>query len=289
MPNSPEALLVGFAHALSAAGLPVTSDRTHTFIDAASRLGIGRRDHVYWAGRATFCSCPDDIAGFSRTFDAWFTPDESGGSRPAHEAPSTVTQAALEPGDGTGEDDDALAATVASAEETLRHRDVATLSQAEKVLLDRQFRSLTVRAPTRRARRTEPYGHARIDTVRTMRDQLRRAGEPGPLRFQRNRIRQRRLVLLIDVSGSMKNYADSLLRLAHRVVHSTEHTTEVFTLGTRLTRVTRALRTIDPDRALLLAGEAVPTGPAALGWATCWALFSICGGSAVWRAAPSSS
>lgn len=258
MPNSPEALLVGFAHALSVAGLPVTPDRTHTFIDAASRLGVGRSDHVYWAGRATFCSCPDDIAGFTRTFEAWFRPGDRDDPHREHEAPSAVPQAALQPGDDSEEGDEALAATVASAEETLRHRDVATMSEAERAVLARQFASLPVRPPLRRARRTEPYVHGDIDAVRTMRDQLRRAGEPGPLRYRRNRLRQRRLVLLIDVSGSMKNYADSLLRLAHRIVHGTDRTTEVFTLGTRLTRVTPALRTVDPDRALLLAGEAVP-------------------------------
>src|SRR5699024_4016346 len=85
-----------------------------------------------------------------------------------------------------------------------------------------------------------------------------RAGEPGPPRYHRRKERGRRVVLLIDVSGSMKNYADSLLRLAHRIVHGTDRLTEAFTLGTRLTRITRALNSVDPDRALLLAGETVP-------------------------------
>jgi uncharacterized protein with von Willebrand factor type A (vWA) domain len=64
-------------------------------------------------------------------------------------------------------------------------------------------------------------------------------------------------VLLIDVSGSMSGYADALLRLAHRVV-TTNPRAEVFTLGTRLTHVTRALRSRDAERALVAAGETVP-------------------------------
>jgi uncharacterized protein with von Willebrand factor type A (vWA) domain len=57
------------------------------------------------------------------------------------------------------------------------------------------------------------------------------------------------LLLLVDVSGSMEPHARMLLRLAHAAVVSSRHA-EVFTLGTRLTRVTPALAWRDPDRAL---------------------------------------
>ena len=65
------------------------------------------------------------------------------------------------------------------------------------------------------------------------------------------------MVLLLDVSGSMSGYADAQLRLAHRIVTATDRV-EVFTLGTRLTHVTRALRQRDVDRALVAAGQVVP-------------------------------
>jgi len=66
------------------------------------------------------------------------------------------------------------------------------------------------------------------------------------------------VVLLVDVSGSMSPYADALLRLAHVWVRGAPRSTEVFTVGTRLTRVTRSLRARDPDVALKAAGEQVP-------------------------------
>ena len=69
----------------------------------------------------------------------------------------------------------------------------------------------------------------------------------------------RRTVLLVDVSASMRPYADAVLRLAHLIEHSAPlGRVEVFTLGTRLTRVTLPLRTADPERALVRAGEQVP-------------------------------
>jgi uncharacterized protein with von Willebrand factor type A (vWA) domain len=66
------------------------------------------------------------------------------------------------------------------------------------------------------------------------------------------------VVLLIDVSGSMSGYADTLLRLAHRVSHAMPGTVETFTVGTRLTHLTRALRVRDSERALVAAGDTVP-------------------------------
>ncbi|HEX7161072.1 MAG TPA: VWA domain-containing protein, partial [Trebonia sp.] len=72
------------------------------------------------------------------------------------------------------------------------------------------------------------------------------------------RAKPRRLVLLLDVSGSMAPYADVLLRFAHAAVRVAPATSEVFTVSTRLTRISRQLRIRDPDLALRAAGAAVP-------------------------------
>ena len=66
------------------------------------------------------------------------------------------------------------------------------------------------------------------------------------------------MVLLVDVSGSMTPYADALLRFAHAAVRARPAATEVFTIGTRLTRVTREMRLRDPDKALAASGSAIP-------------------------------
>jgi uncharacterized protein with von Willebrand factor type A (vWA) domain len=87
-------------------------------------------------------------------------------------------------------------------------------------------------------------------------------GEPGEIAWRRRATRPRRIVLLVDVSGSMSAYADALLRLAHRFSHpgpgADGRPVEVFTIGTRLTRVTRAMRLRDPERAIVAAGNTVP-------------------------------
>jgi uncharacterized protein with von Willebrand factor type A (vWA) domain len=78
------------------------------------------------------------------------------------------------------------------------------------------------------------------------------------LAYRRRTVRPRRIVLLVDVSGSMQPYADALLRLAHRLVTALPRRVEVFTLGTRLTRITAALRERQPDEAIAAAGRIVP-------------------------------
>ena len=250
-------IFLAFTHALRAAGLAVSPDRAQSFLAAVSLLDAGERRHVYWAGRSTLCAGPDDFAAYDQTFERWFNADPPRQGIPAP-VPRSAPQAELAGEEGTEAGEERLVAVLASAEEALRHRDVATLSAAERQHLARVFSSLHLDIPLRRSRRKRPHRHGDIDPARTIRDQLRRAGEPGPLRYRRPQRRPRRIVMLVDISGSMEAYADSLLRLAHLVVISAPHTTEVFTLGTRLTRITTAMRIKDPEQALRVAGDTVP-------------------------------
>jgi uncharacterized protein with von Willebrand factor type A (vWA) domain len=158
-------------------------------------------------------------------------------------------------GGDDGEEDVVRAA--ASAAEVLRHRDVATLDAAEKRRLAGMFARLSLRPPSRRTARHRRWHRGELDASRTLRNSLRQLGEPGEIAWRRRGTRPRRVVLLVDVSGSMSAYADALLRLAHTYT-AAGLDVEVFTIGTRLTHVTRSLRHRDPDRALVAAGSAVP-------------------------------
>jgi uncharacterized protein len=259
----PTTALAGFARALRGAGLPVTPDRTAAFVRAAAAVGIGNRAALYWAGRATLCSDPDQFARYDVVFGDWFGGElpRFGAVRPRSVAARTSI-AADDGGEGAGRADRERETEVvrarASAVEVLRERDVADLTAAEKALLAQLFATLHPRSPRRRASRRSPWHSGDLDARRTLREELRRGGEPGRLRYRRRGSRPRRVVLLVDVSGSMSSYADALLRLAHVWVRSAPRTTEVFTVGTRLTRVTVPLRGRDPERALRDAGEAVP-------------------------------
>jgi len=260
--TAPDALLLGFARALRAAGLAVTPDREAGYLTAVATVGLGDERATYWAGRATLTGGPDDILRYDQVFTAWFTARQERPRTPAPAQTPPVVQADLLDEDGNsgedgGEDRAEQIHATASAVEVLRQRDVGAMTVDEKALLASMFGSLRRPQPVRRATRATPAHRGTLDPRRTLRRQLRHLGEPADLAWRRRGTRSRRVVLLVDVSGSMSTYADSLLRVAHHWVTGGTPV-EVFTMGTRLTHVTRALRQRDPERALRAAGETVP-------------------------------
>ncbi|PZF79268.1 vWA domain-containing protein [Jiangella anatolica] len=258
---SVEADVVGFARRLAAAGADVPPTRVHAMLEALSVLGASSLGSVYWAGRVTLCGSPEDVERYDRVFAAWF------GRQPARPAqrvsvPPVPRLVALPDEAGSGPDgdgsDDPERQRVATASriEVLRHRDVSTLSPADRAEVDRYVSALLPAAPDRTTRRLRPSPSGPVDARRTVRSMLRHGGEPVDLRRHRHGRRQRRLVFLVDVSGSMAPYAETLLRFAHAACR-VRPGTEVFTVGTRLTRVTRELRRREPAAALAAASAAI--------------------------------
>ena len=257
MRRGADEVLLGFARALRAAGVAVTADRERTFLEAAAAVGLADRAGTYWAGRATMCASPADLERYDQVYAAWFDGERTSGPV-RHEPVRGAARADLSEGLGNADESETdVTRAVASATEVLRHRDVGSLSSSERARLAALFAQLRPRAPRRPAHRHTPHRRGVVDARRTLREELRRMGEPGPVAWRRRGSRPRRVVLLVDVSGSMSAYADALLRLAHTYA-ATGLPVEVFTLGTRLTHVTRCLRQRDPERALVACGNSVP-------------------------------
>jgi uncharacterized protein with von Willebrand factor type A (vWA) domain len=257
-------VLLAFTRALRAAGVGVTHDRAAGFLEATALVGLAGRASTYAAGRATLCSTPDDLLRYDQVFEAFFDARD-GLPREKPAAPSRPVTSSVPLGQGSGEGDDDEQGdpvrALASEVEVLRHRDLATMTAAEKHHLAAMFATLRPRPPLRRTLRREPWRRGEVDAARTLRATMRRHGEPAPIAWRHRRARPRRVVLLLDVSGSMSGYADALLRLAHTLTRALETKggrVETFTVGTRLTHLTRALRSRDAERALVAAGSAVP-------------------------------
>jgi uncharacterized protein len=252
--------VLGFARTLRHAGVAASPDRVEAMLSAVAALDVLDATDVYWAGRLTLCSGPDDLDRYDAAFASWFAgeaPRQTRSQPP--EQLRTAATAPLDPGTGQGDDGEQTdLAARASADEVLRHRDVADLTAGEREHLRRLFALLAPASPMRPARRRRPSSAGSVHPARTVRRALRDGGEVTRLLHRRPRPRPRRVVLLVDVSGSMTPYADALLRFAHAVVRAHPQVTEVFTIGTRLTRVTREMRLRDPDRALAASGAAIP-------------------------------
>jgi uncharacterized protein len=255
-------ILLGLARTLRHAGVAATPDRVQTMLRAADELGVTEPAGVYWAGRLALCGEPDDIPVYDAAFAAYFGARAAPPRLPLPVRPmlprvSAPFAAGPPPDSGDAEPTEVVALS-ASPSELLRQRDVAALSAVERAEVRRLVALLVPGTAPRPSRRYRAGPRGGVDSARTVRAMLRQGGEASRLYRRRRVDKPRRLVLLLDVSGSMAPYADALLRFGHAAVRRRPARTEVFTLGTRLTRVSRALRHRDPDAALREAGAAIP-------------------------------
>jgi uncharacterized protein len=233
------AVLAAFGRALRAEGLPVGPGRVASFCRAAALLSPG---DLYWAGRATLVARRDQIPVYDRVFRAFF------GGNPAQDASRR-----RRPADSVVvEEEVALASPI----ELLRRKSFARCSPDELAQLAALMERLRLAVPARRTRRVAPSRSGLPDLRRTLRRSFRTAGEPLERRFRARRRRTRRLVLVLDVSGSMADYSRALLVFAHAALRA-DRRWEAFCFGTRLTRVTRSLAVSRPDEALERAGAEV--------------------------------
>jgi uncharacterized protein with von Willebrand factor type A (vWA) domain len=222
--------------------------------------------------RCVYCSSRDDVARFDALFEADIAQGRRGGQRtadsgqrPARSAPTAsappatgapMLTASLAAGsDRSGGPPGVLAA--ASGEERLRETSFDALTSDELVALRALMRRLAVAPPERRTRRQKRGRRGEhLDLRATIRRSLRTGGDPVEHARRRRRRRPRRLVMLLDVSGSMEPYSRAFLQFLESGVGGAD--AEAFVFATRLTRLTRALRGRDPQVAINRATKAAP-------------------------------
>lgn len=262
--------LVGFGRSLRASGLPVGTGRILAFCRAAAVVGPFDRTDLRWAARVTLVSRHEDLAALDAAFDHYFgneavtLPEPQRPSVPRSRADAGATEGEILLGTGRavhGRDadveGDAALRVVASDVERLRRRDFGELSEEERRQAMVLVRRLAVATPLRLSRRYRAGVRGpRFDIRQTLRRSLRTEGEPFRRAWRHRRVRRRPLVLILDVSGSMAPYSRPLVEFAHAAAQAGDRV-EAFCFGTRLTRITRALRTRDPSRALAAVGSAV--------------------------------
>ncbi len=259
----PAEIAVAFARVLRGVGLNVPMSCSNTFAEALTAVGLDDRDSTYWAGRATLVRRPEDIAVYDRAFAVFFEHREGGAAEVVDE-PLQIT-IAVDTGEDEGEHADTGEASDEptiemrfSATEVLRHKDFADYSPDELTEAHALMTRLRLAGSPRDSLRLAPTKgvSARPDLRRTVRAAIRAGGEPIERHFRAPSTKLRRLVLLLDVSGSMEPYARGLIRFVHAAVAGRQKV-EAFAIGTRLTRVTRELTSRDPDVALTAAARRV--------------------------------
>lgn len=260
MHNPLVGVLVAFTGELRGAGLAVGSGDVVTYSAAMARLDPTDLLDLYWAGRATLVTRRDQIPVYDRVFRRFFLDGADDLPEPlrltvrsAAETASVLQVPATEPGTDSGDERPAHLGLVGSDAEVLRNKSFAACTPEELTSVRKIIARIRLAPPRRRTRRTTAARRGRTpDARRTARAAMRAYGDPSTLYWRRRRLRQRPLILIVDVSGSMADYSRNLLQFAYSAARATTRV-EAFCFGTRLTRVTRALerRRIDDamDRA----------------------------------------
>jgi len=259
LPGDPvERMAVGFARVLRGLGVRVPASSTIGFAEAVGLVGLADRSAVYWAGRATMVQRPEDIPLYDTAFAIYWQQRRAESVRVEGTPPPITLAVDLEEegdeppdGDDEGEPPGDIQALRFSRVEILAEKDFSDCTDQELAELTQLMARLRFTNHTRRSRRQMPVkGRGdRPDLRRTVQYALRHHGEPYRWANTSAASRPRRLVLLLDVSGSMESYARALIRFLHAATAS-RNRVEAFTMGTRLTRITRHLSERDPDAAL---------------------------------------
>ncbi len=270
--------VVAFSRLLRDAGLPIGLDQSISALRAVEAVGLERREDVRAALAATLTSRREHQPVFDAAFEAFWRdpklvermmaallPTIAGRGKPptASQRPARLEQAlhagpraAPKPSAPGSEDEVTIDAMLTwSDRERLRTRDFESMTVEEFREAVRLVREVPVPVDPVPVRRWRAARRGGVDLRGTLR---RMARDPslGAVARRARRERPAPLVILCDVSGSMERYARVLLHWGHALMRARPRVA-VFTFGTRLTDVTRALRHRDPDHAVEAAARAV--------------------------------
>jgi len=259
----PERLTVGFISLLRSLGLKVPIGSAIVFQQALGKVGIGKRESVYWAGRTTLITDPEDLSVYEYGFQIFWEgiTDPLEERVPSYKRITLVTDEGLdaeeEPSEASKEGTDVINLKY-SPSEVLWEKDFGLYTSEELNEAYELMKKMTLLGGIRQSRRkvSSKKKSQYPDLRRTIKSALRTDGEPIRQRFFEAGERQRRVVFLLDVSGSMEAYSRALLRFVQAAVVGRRQV-EAFTLGTRLTRITRELSSRNLDQAVSASSNAV--------------------------------
>jgi hypothetical protein len=260
--------LVTFGRILREAGLEVGPGRLQDALRGLDAVDLSDRDQVFHALQCTLVSRHDDLPTFAAAFAAfWERAPREPGSRgpdigvmlPEAAQPRVVPAHAIGDAAEEQQQDDELHAAAAAEQEILRRKDFAHMTPDELRRVRKLMDRLAALQPLRLSRRLSASHTGTLDPRRTLRQAMRSDGIPLERAWRSRKHVPRKLVVLVDVSGSMEPYARALVMFLQALAarDGAARHVEAFAFGTRLTRLTPHLVGRDPDAALARAGAAM--------------------------------
>ena len=250
--------ILGFVHLLRTMGVDVGPGQALDLVQSLEHAPITSRDDFRAAASCTLIQRREDLPLFDAAWAFyWRTP---GGDpmmlaipqTPIPGKPLRLPRRPREPGaqESQPEQEEITLHLAYSANELLRRKDFGAFTWEEVQAAKAMMRQMVWRIEERRTRRRRPSERGKqLDMRRMMRRNLRYGGEFIDLTWREQRSKQRPLVVVCDISGSMERYSRLLLQFIHTMSNGLRDV-EAFVFGTRLTRVTRMLARRDIDEAI---------------------------------------
>jgi uncharacterized protein with von Willebrand factor type A (vWA) domain len=248
--------LTTFSAALRGRGLVVTPDQTADMARALTLVDLAIRNQARASLRSLAVTDPSQIPIFDEEFERFFA------STPPAPAPSSldvgVIRRVITPLQGSAETsvEEVSAQVGASAVERLATRDFAELDEDDLQEARRLVMTMMWHPTDYRTRRWTPGDGRRPDLRRTMREAVGPTGDMMAMSWKRRRKKERPLIIIADISGSMEKYADTFLVFAHAAQRRLREV-EIFTFSTHLSRITEDMRRRDTRTALARIAERV--------------------------------
>lgn len=253
--------VLAFTYLLREMGVDVSPGQALELVRGLEHVPITSREDFRSAARCTLIRRREDLPLFDTAFAFfWRIPSNNTMLLPVPVTklpPKSLRLPRRQPGESQKQGDDQPEVEEQieflmsySPSEALRTKDFGTFSWDEVQACKELLKDLKWRIEPRKTRRKRVARRGtQIDMRRLLRRNLRYGGEPIELAWRAPRTRQRPLVVLCDISGSMDRYSRILLQFVHTISNGL-HDVEAFVFGTRMTRITRLLRERDIDEAV---------------------------------------
>jgi uncharacterized protein with von Willebrand factor type A (vWA) domain len=225
-------------------------------------INIGNREQVYYAARCLLVSRYEHLrlfdALFNRFWDNRLKPNaqhqgQKAPLAPRHKRPPRpllIQYMARKAQEQDPEIEVLDKSGTYSNTDLMQHKDFSTMTVEELETIKRLMESMRWQMSLRQTRRFTPDSKgSRMHLRRVLASAVKHNGVPLKLAWQSRKIKPRPLILIADISGSMEKYSRLVLQFFYCLSHSLKNV-ECFVFGTRLTRITPALKLKNIDLAL---------------------------------------
>lgn len=259
--------IVVFVRRLRSEGFAVSPQTTTLLVSAIEAVGLANVDDVREACKAVVVTRHSQVDRFDELFDEFFSGEfvvsldtmmERMVAHTQTRGPARLGATASDGPDDLSDVEEVFEVAGGSHGERLMDVDFGELDEDEAATVAAMLDAMTWSPTLVRSRRWRPSASGPVpDLRRTMRLLTGPKGDLMPLAYTERKRKQRPLIVLADISGSMERYSEMLLHFIHGAQHRFSGV-ESFVFATRLTRITRQLRRRNPTEAIASAARTVP-------------------------------